>query len=463
MTPVSINDFVNKELVLFSRQDCIRSIPSMIDGLKPSQRKVLYGCLKRDLTKEIKVVQLSGYISETVLYHHGEQSLNQTIISMAQDFVGSNNLNFLVPNGQFGTRIMGGKDSASPRYIYTYLQPITKYVFREEDEPLLAKQEEEGVVIEPKHFLPILPTVLVNGATGIGTGWSTTICNHNPVEVVDRLIDRLNGSSSSEPLYPWYRGFTGCFKRDKNAPSTSFQVYGHCQWVDSTTLVINELPVGKWTQDYKMFLCELLQQGKLISGFKENHTDTEVAFTVTVKESVAKELIKSEEECMKTFKLVSTMSTKNYFLFNAEGHIQHYADSLAILDDFIAYRLPFYQQRKESMLKRLTAEKEVLQNKASFVQGVIDGAITLKNRPLKSVVAELEKSGLKKEKNGYEYLLSMPVSQLTAEEKQALEVRRDEMEKKTVELENKTSKDLWIDDLKEFRSAFLQVRCGTMA
>ena len=191
MTPVSINDFVNKELVLFSRQDCIRSIPSMIDGLKPSQRKVLYGCLKRDLTKEIKVVQLSGYISETVLYHHGEQSLNQTIISMAQDFVGSNNLNFLVPNGQFGTRIMGGKDSASPRYIYTYLQPITKYVFREEDEPLLAKQEEEGVVIEPKHFLPILPTVLVNGATGLGTGWSTTICNHNPVEVVDRLIDRL--------------------------------------------------------------------------------------------------------------------------------------------------------------------------------------------------------------------------------------------------------------------------------
>lgn len=454
---MSINDFVNKELVLFSRQDCVRSIPSMIDGLKPSQRKVLYGCLRRNLTKEIKVVQLSGYISETVLYHHGEQSLNQTIVSMAQDFVGANNLNFLVPNGQFGTRIMGGRDSASPRYIYTYLQPITKYVFREEDDALLPRQEEEGVQIEPKHFLPILPTVLVNGATGIGTGWSTTICNHNPVEVVDRLIARLNGDASAEPINPWYRGFTGCFKRDPAARGQTFRVYGHCQWVDSTTLVIDELPVGRWTQDYKLFLCELLQQGKLISGFRENHTDTEVSFTVSVKEEAAKELLTNEEECMKAFKLVSTLSTSNFFLFNAEGHIQHYKDALEILDDFIAYRLPFYQQRKECLLRSISARKTELQNKAQFVQSVVDGEIQLKNRSMKSVVEELEQKGLQKENGNFGYLLSMPLSQLTVEEKKDLETRKAEMEQKEAELEQKTSKDLWIDDLKEFRKTFLAV------
>ena len=454
---MSINDFVNKELVLFSRQDCVRSIPSMIDGLKPSQRKVLYGCLRRNLTKEIKVVQLSGYISETVLYHHGEQSLNQTIVSMAQDFVGTNNLNFLVPNGQFGTRIMGGRDSASPRYIYTYLQPITKFVFREEDDALLPRQEEEGVQIEPKHFLPILPTVLVNGATGIGTGWSTTICNHNPVEVVDRLIARLNGDASVEPINPWYRGFTGCFKRDPASRGQTFRVYGHCQWVDSATLVIDELPVGRWTQDYKLFLCELLQQGKLISGFRENHTDTEVSFTVSVKEEAAKELLTNEEECMRAFKLVSTLSTSNFFLFNAEGHIQHYKDALEILDDFIAYRLPFYQQRKECLLKSISARKKELQNKAQFVQSVVDGEIQLKNRSMKSVVEELEKRGLQKENGNFGYLLSMPLSQLTVEEKRDLETRKAEMEQKEAELEQKTSKDLWIDDLKEFRKTFLAV------
>lgn len=286
----------------------------MIDGLKPSQRKVLFGCFKRNLTKEIKVIQLSGYISENVLYHHGEQSLNQTIVSMAQDFVGSNNINYLVPNGQFGTRIMGGKDSASPRYIYTYLHPIARYLFKEEDDNLLTQQEEEGVNIEPKNYLPILPTVLVNGATGIGTGWSTTICNHNPIQITDRLIDKLKGTQTTQPLQPWYRGFTGCMTPVNNVDfprffynSQSYLIQGNCSWKDDTTLVITELPVGKWTQDYKQFLCLLLQQNQLITGFKENHTDTEVMFTLSLKEDVAATYHTNQDKLMKDFKLTSLM------------------------------------------------------------------------------------------------------------------------------------------------------------
>ena len=128
-----------------------------------------------------------------MLYHHGEQSLNQTIVSMAQDYVGSNNLNLLQPNGQFGTRLLGGKDSASPRYIYTCLAPITHTIMKNEDESLLQAQYEEGIRIEPVCFLPVVPRVLINGATGIGTGWSTTIPNHNPIEIVDRMIMKLKG------------------------------------------------------------------------------------------------------------------------------------------------------------------------------------------------------------------------------------------------------------------------------
>ena len=128
-----------------------------------------------------------------MLYHHGEQSLNQTIVSMAQDYVGSNNLNLLQPNGQFGTRLLGGKDSASPRYIYTCVAPITHTIMKNEDESLLQAQYEEGIRIEPVCFLPVVPMVLINGATGIGTGWSTTIPNHNPIEIVDRMIMKLKG------------------------------------------------------------------------------------------------------------------------------------------------------------------------------------------------------------------------------------------------------------------------------
>lgn len=180
-------DFVNKELILFSQADCARSIPGLCDGLKPGQRKILYACFKRKLKGEIKVAQLSGYVAEHSAYHHGEVSLQQTIISMAQNFVASNNINLLQPIGQFGTRNQGGKEAASPRYIFTSLSPVTRHLFHEADDAVLTYLEEEGQSIEPNYYLPILPLSLVNGAEGIGTGWSTFIPQHDPRAVVENL------------------------------------------------------------------------------------------------------------------------------------------------------------------------------------------------------------------------------------------------------------------------------------
>lgn len=243
------------------------------------------------------------FVSETELYHHGEQSLNQTIVAMAQDFVGANNLNLLQPNGQFGTRLLGGKDSASPRYIYTCLSPMTRLLLRVEDDALLTPQEEEGVSIEPVHFLPIIPLVLVNGAVGIGTGWSTHIPNHNPLDVANRLLSRLRGISAGNALQPWYRGFTGSFR----AKGEGYVARGRIEWTGEKSVRICELPVGRWTQDYKEFLCEAMQAGKLVNRFTENHTDTEVSFAVTLREEDAAALRGDEEATMKAFKLTTAM------------------------------------------------------------------------------------------------------------------------------------------------------------
>lgn len=397
------------------------------------------------------------YISESVLYHHGEQSLNQTIVSMAQDFVGSNNVNFLVPNGQFGTRLMGGKDSASPRYIYTYLHPITKYIFKEEDTSLLPPQQEEGVQIEPLFYLPILPTVLVNGAVGIGTGWSTNVCNHNPIEVADRLIAQLQGKTVEQPLYPWYRGFVGHIV----VKEKGYQVCGNASWIDDHTFVITELPVSHWTQDYKRFLCDLVEQGDLITNFRENHTDTEVMFTITVKDERVEEL-KDREKLMKEFKLAGTLTTTNFILFNSRGHIHHYRDAEEIMDEFVEFRLPFYQQRRESLLNQLQKRRVMLQNKSRFVQSVIDGILTLRNKPIKVVMDEMEKMGfMKYGKDGedptFDYLLNIPLSGLTEERKAQLEAEKKEAERKEAVLKEKESKDLWIEDLEEFKANFLQM------
>jgi DNA topoisomerase-2 len=165
---VSFEEFINKELIQFSASDHRRSIPSAIDGLKPSQRKVLFACFKRNVVTDLKLVQLAGYVAEKTSYHHGEASLHATIIKMAQDFVGSNNFPLLVPSGQFGTRAQGGTDFASPRYIFTRLAPIARALFPEADDAHLQHLEEDGISVEPRYYLPVVPALLLNGSNGIG-------------------------------------------------------------------------------------------------------------------------------------------------------------------------------------------------------------------------------------------------------------------------------------------------------
>ena len=220
---VSYKDFVDKELVLFAKANVARAIPSMVDGFKPSQRKVLFGCFKRNLKNDVKVAQLVGYVSEQAAYHHGEASLSETIVGMAQDFVGSNNINLLVPQGQFGTRLQGGKDSASARYIYTRLSPITRAIFPQADDHVLEYLNEDGLSVEPRWYCPIIPMVLVNGVEGIGTGWSSSVPNFNPREIIANLRQWLKGDDLTE-MTPWYTGFAG--RIVKSREEGKFEVTG---------------------------------------------------------------------------------------------------------------------------------------------------------------------------------------------------------------------------------------------
>lgn len=248
-----MKDFINRELILFSIADCARSIPSMVDGLKPGQRKVMFGCFKRKLKAEIKVAQLAGYVSEHSAYHHGEVSLTQTIVALAQDFCGSNNVNILSPNGQFGTRGMGGKDAASARYIFTNIPPVTRTLFHAADDALLNYLNDDGQSIEPEWYMPVIPLVLVNGGEGIGTGWSTYIPNFNPKDIVDNLRRRMAGEEYV-PMRPWYRGFTG--EIQQGATNHKFEVKGRITQIDEKTYEITELPVKVWTSSYKEGLEE---------------------------------------------------------------------------------------------------------------------------------------------------------------------------------------------------------------
>lgn len=264
---IRISDFVDKELVLYDILSNQRSIPSLLDGFKPGQRKIMYACFKRGLyTNAIKVVQLSGYVSEHAAYHHGEQSLNDTIVRLAQSFTGANNVPMLVPEGLFGTRPRGGKDSSAPRYIRTFLSAIVRFVFHEADDRIVDYLEDDGQRIEPLHYLPVIPLVLCNGAAGIGTGFSTTVPQFNPLDLIEALRVRIYGRSTRRErraLLPWYRGWRGQTTMDFNAKNqfVRWRFRGLFELDDENrnALWITELPVGVWTEDYREELEKWLE------------------------------------------------------------------------------------------------------------------------------------------------------------------------------------------------------------
>lgn len=351
---ISYTDFVNKELILFSMADNIRSIPSVIDGLKPGQRKVLFTCFKRNIKKDVKVVELAGSVGGLTAYQHGETSLQQTIVGLAQTFVGSNNVNCLEPSGNFGSRLQGGSDSASARYIYTRLSPFARKLFHTADEPLLTYNTDDDKRIEPEIYVPVVPLVLINGADGIGTGWSSNIPNYNPEDIVANLKRMMDGEEPT-PMKPWFRGFKG---EVTAAAQDRYKFSGIVKQLSSTEIEITELPIRMWTQDFKDKLEEIIKAEKIpsfIKDYKDYNTHKDVNFIIQMEE---KHLATAVEEGLEEkFKLNKSIATSNLVAFDAQGRISKYASVEDILKEFFIYRLSFYTKRKVNWYIILTSMK----------------------------------------------------------------------------------------------------------
>ncbi|KAL4065795.1 DNA topoisomerase, partial [Scleroderma yunnanense] len=474
MDEIPFSDFINRELILFSMADNVRSIPSVADGLKPGQRKVIWGCFKRKLKKEIKVAQLVGYISEVAAYHHGEASLTMTIVNLAQDYVGSNNLNLLLPNGQYGTRDQGGKDHASARYIFTELSSLTRTIFNPADDPLLTYLKEDNDWIEPEYYMPVIPLVLINGAEGIGTGWSTNIPSYNPVDIVAN-IRRLMAGEEIVPMFPWWRGFKGAIKK---VGEHKYDVTGIVRKINDTTVEVTELPIHKWTQSYKAELESMIgEKGDgVIKDYKEHHDNVNVHFVITM---AAKDLERAEEQgLIEFFKLTSKINTSNMICFNFDGKIQKYDSPEEIVEEFYPKRLAYYQKRKDFLANELQLQFEKLSNQARFVQMIVDKELAVSNRKKADIIADLRRLkfrpfpkakkakavGETEEVNqdedaeaedsagstDYDYLLGMAIWSLTKEKIVKLLQQAADKEAELLALLERTPNSLWNEDLDNF-------------
>jgi DNA topoisomerase-2 len=479
---VNYEDFVNQDLIHFSNRDLERSINHICDGLKESTRKILYACLKRKLyTNEIKVAQLAGNVSEVTAYHHGEQSLQQAIIGMAQIFVGTNNINILIPNGQFGSRLVGGSDASSPRYIFTLLSQLTKLIFKEEDNAILEYLEEDGQTIEPEYYIPIIPMILVNGGVGIGTGFSTNIPQFNPSDIITACIHICNSIAVSPnddthalidrieiaEFIPWYLGFTGNI--EKGAKGT-YQSKGVYRWIDENTLEITELPVGMWTEDYKELLENMVtNNSNYLKSFENHYTSKNVRFILYFNGDIRTKL---GEKFETEFKLISSknLSINNMHLYSNEGAIKKYESTSYILKEWSKTRIDKYKARKEYQINILEKDYNILSTKIRFIIDVIDGRIIIMNKKISEIsvrLVELKYPKIQKDSDGeidsddtsdvsgYNYLLKMPISQLTYDRKIILEKEVAELAKKLDELKKTSIEQIWKKELEELQEAWI--------
>jgi DNA topoisomerase II len=501
---VDYSRFVHDELIHFSVEDNIRSIPHVIDGLKPSQRKIFWAALKRNLFRgEIRVAQLAGYVSEHASYHHGEASLTGAIVKMAQNFVGSNNLNILAPNGQFGTRLMGGEDAASARYIHTELMPIVKALVKPADNAILDYTVDDGTLVEPVSYMPVLPMLLVNGATGIGTGFSTDVLPYNPKDLVGALKWRLSGGIhdlTNVQLSPWWYGFKGRIHGSED--NRSFITHGIYTFVndDACTVRITELPVGTWTQDYKEFLETMLTEQETalaewksgaskkktgdakaargstrkstgsdapekpelrLRSYTANYNDVDVDFILELEPDYYHTARAYPSEFESKFKLTSSFRTSNMVAFNSKRKIHRYGSVGEILEEFYITRLAAYSARKIHELERMAAEIQELEARMNFVRAVVEKRLVVANAADDVLLAGLEGLGLPKLSDGsglrgYEYLLKMRIDRIKASavaelltEVAAAKAVRDRLEATSAE-------QLWMTDLDEFSAAWAE-------
>ena len=488
---VTYQKFINDEMIHFSKYDCDRSIPNLMDGLKISLRKILFSAFKKNLKSEIKVAQFSGYVSEHSGYHHGEASLNAAIVGMAQNFVGSNNINLFEPNGQFGTRLQSGADSASERYIFTQLNKLTRLIYRPEDDAVLTYLDDDGQSVEPIYYVPVIPMVLVNGTKGIGTGFSTEIMCYSPPQIIAYLRHKLMGamgaSAPAPTIEPFYKNFRGEIRR---VGDSKYLFKGCYTILDEKKVRITELPIGTWTDNYKKFLENLIEppagskdkdkdkdgaasSAPIVKEYNDMSTDTHVDITVTMAANIIKTYSEkaAEYDCTmleKVLGLYSTQSTTNMNLFDANEKLVKYGNAEEIADAYSVTRLVFYGKRKDALIAGLRKELMVLSNRARYITELLEDTIDLRRKTNKQLVELLKErkydsmdaqSGDEKGEDdsssssssgqGYKYLLKLPMDSVSEENVKKLLNEKEKKEAELSELTSKTVEQMWLKDLEE--------------
>jgi DNA topoisomerase-2 len=440
---IRVKHFMNSAFKEFSLYDNVRSIPILFDGMKPSQRKAVYGVqLRGENAPEIQVERLAAQVAAATDYHHGTGSMEGTIIGMATNYAGANNMNLFMPNGQFGSRLT--KEAAAGRYIFTKFSPYFRQLFKKEDDSILENNMVDGEKIEPKFYIPLLPMMLINGAQGTGTGHACLIMNYHPEQVRDACMKVLDGKKLTKGmLTPWYRGFSGTIVR--SAETGQVIITGKLEVVNSTTIKITEIPIGVYLDTYKEHLTKLEDAG-FIKDFEDRSTEEGFEFVVTCPRSTT---ALDHEELLKKFKLISR-DTENLTLWNENGILERFETVEDIIERFVAWRVARYEDRRQKLIAETTESIRWMNEKLRFILFYLSNVDAFKNKKKEDLVKML----LENKFEDYDRLLQMAMWNLTKDKIDELKKQIDEEKKHLAGLEADTAQAMYKRELKEFKYVY---------
>jgi len=472
-----ITHFMNHEFITYAIANIARSIPRFIDGLKTSQRKAIWASILKfkrkpvKKTESFKVSRFSGYIADVTDYAHGETCMADTIVKMAQNYTGSNNIPYFTRDGQFGTRFHNGDDAGSSRYISCRPELLIPYIFRQEDDAILKFDKSEGMKVEPREMYPIVPLSLINGASGIGTAWSTYVCNHDPRVVVDHILKLLDNPEHQVPyLTPWYRGYTGSIelvvknkKREeaRHRPTlpgeryipedfegddifyneddaVTVKITGRFHQVSNDITIVTEIPVGKSFESYKTWLEALLNDGE-IEDFENLSTDSSALFIIKGFQSPT----------LESLRLVRRIGTSNMVFLDSMGTPSEYMNTPLILNQFVTQRLQKYQERKDSIITDIEGKIKKKEDRRAFIKYVLDGTISFKGVKLSELRSKVQSLGLPTE-----LVTKVTVSKFTEEEIALLEANIEQLYKEKQSVIDTSIQSMWKKDLDEFMKQY---------
>jgi len=445
MNKRTVTSFFDKEYLEYAKYVVEnRAIPSCIDGLKPTQRKVVHVAnkiWKRGNEKPMKLFQLAGRVAAEAYYHHGNTSLESSMIGMGQKF--KNSMPLLEGIGQYGS--LRSPSAGAPRYISAKLHPNFRLIYQ--DFELLNNKIEEGEQIEPEFFLPIVPTVILNGSSGIAVGFATNILNRNPKDVVDACLAVLK-EKRMKVLPPWLSEFTGTFERDPGNPKT-WKISGSYEVLNTTAVKVTEIPPAFTYEKYEAHLNNLVER-RIIIDYEDNSSD-KIEYILKFQRAVLKEYISKDR--LDGLLKIHTQETENLTTIDENGNLKIFDRVEDIVKHFVCIRLGYYDKRKAYLLDKLNRELLIISNKARFIKDIIEGKLKINNVPKQKIVEYLEKNKYDQIDGSFNYLLSMPIYSLTKERFEELLNQKAEKEAEIKVIEGTEPKDMYIKDLEELKKS----------